>query len=192
MTRKSYVAAIDDVLKPMGFTREGQEWSRQIGTVAEHVDLQVSSIAGTTANLWSYDTATSDLLKKAIPWKPNVGMAPSAWRIGTLMTGYDRWWKNDPNGPAELAEALRVHAGPFFEARRSLEDQARLFGRAAPRWTSGNTSSRMYLALTLFRMGELEEACAALRNPPKTIPPSWRAEAESIRKWLGCPPWSQD
>jgi hypothetical protein len=151
----------------------------------------VSSIAGTTANLWSYDGATNDLLKAAIPWKPDVTMVLGAWRIGTLMSGYDRWWKNDPNGPTELAEAIRLHAPPFFEARRSLEDQARLFGRAAPRWTSGNTPSRTYLALTLFRMGELEEACAALRNPPKTIPASWLAQAESIRRWLGCPPEPQ-
>jgi len=187
MNRKSYLAAIDAVLKPMGFMREGKEWSRCIGTVEEHVDLQVSSIAGTTANLWSYDTATSDLLKKAIPWKPDIGMVLSPWRIGTLMTGYDRWWKNDPNGPAELAEALRVHVPPFFEARRSLEDQARFFGRAEPRWKAGNTKTRIYLALTLYRMGQLGEACAALQNPPKTAPAPWLAQAESVRKWLGCP-----
>ena len=190
MTRKSYVVAVDSVLKPMGFTREGREWSRRIGTVVEHVDLQVSSIAGTTANLWSYDTATSDLLKEAIPWEPEVGMVLSAWRIGTLMSGYDRWWKNDPNGPTELAEALRVQVPPFFEARRSLEDQAHFFGRGEPRWKPGSATSRIYLALTLFRMGEREEACAALANPPKTTPPSWLAQAESVRKWLGCPPRS--
>lgn len=187
MTGKSYVAAIDSVLKPMGFTREGKEWSRHIGTVAEHVDLQVSSIAGTTANLWSYDTATSDLLKKAIPWKQNVGMVLSPWRIGELMTGYDRWWKNDPNGPAELAEALRIHAPPFFEARRSLEAQAARFGRAADKWSKSDTDRRIYLALTLYRMGELDEACQALRNPPKTTPASWLAEIESVQRWLGCP-----
>lgn len=190
MTRKSYVAAVDSVLKPMGFTREGKEWSRLVGTVFEHVDLQVSSTAGTTANLWSYDTATSDLLKKAIPWKPDVGMVLSAWRIGDLMDGRDRWWKNDPNGPTELAEALKIHVPPFFEARRALEDQARFFGRAEPRWFPSGTASRMYLALTLYRMGELEEACAALQNPPRTAPVSWLAQAESVRKWLGCHPKS--
>ena len=192
MTRKSYTAALDEVLKPVGFTRQGKDWSRRIGTVVEHIGLQVSSIAGTTANLWSYDEATNDLLKEAIPWKSDVGMVLRAWRIGTLMDGYDHWWKNDPNGPAELAVAIKVHAAPFFEARRSLEDQARLFGRAQPRWTRGNTASRMYLALTLYRMGELEEACAALRNPPRTAPASWLARAESVRKWLGCPPRTQD
>jgi hypothetical protein len=192
MTRQSYVGAIDGVLKPMGFSREGREWSRRIGTVVDTVDLQVSSIAGTTANLWSYDTATSDLLKEAIPWKPDIVMVPSASRIGILMNGYDRWWKNDPNGPTEVAEALSLHVSPFFEARRSLADQARFFGRAEPRWTPGRTTTRIYLALTLYRMGELEEACAALQNPPRTVPASWLAQAESVRKWLGCPPRSPE
>jgi len=192
MTRMSYVAAVDSVLKPIGFTREGKEWSRRVGTMSEHIDLQVSSIAGTTANLWSYDTETSELLKKAIPWKADVGMVLSAWRIGDLMNGNDRWWKNDPNGPSELAEALRIHAPPFFEARRSLEDQARFFGRAEPRWFRSGTASRIYLALTLYRMGELEEACIALQNPPRTAPASWLAQAESVRKWLGCPSRSSD
>ncbi|HEX3887380.1 MAG TPA: DUF4304 domain-containing protein [Phenylobacterium sp.] len=186
--RKSYVSALDEALRPMGFTRQGKEWSRRMGTVIEHIGLQASSIAGTTANLWSYDSATNDLLKEAIPWKPDVGMVLSAKRIGTLMNGRDRWWKNDPNGPTELAEAIRTHAPPFFEARRSLEDQARCFGRAEPRWKPGGTTSRIYLALTLYRMGELEEACAALRNPPKTTPESWLAQAESVRKWLECQP----
>lgn len=184
MTRKSYAAAIDEVLKPMGFARQGKEWTRKIGTVIEQVGLQVSSIAGTTANFWSYDAATNDLLKTATPWKPDAGMVLSTQRIGQLIDGYDRWWKNDPNGPIELAEAIRTHAPPFFEMRRSLEDQARCFGRAQPRWTSGNTASRIYLALTLYRMGETEEARAVLQNPPKTAPASWLAQAESVREWL--------
>jgi hypothetical protein len=119
-------------------------------------------------------------------------MVLPAWRIGELMNGYDRWWKNDPNGPTELTEALKIHVPPFFEARRSLEDQARFFGRAEPRWKPGSATDRIYLALTLYRMGELEEACAALQNPPKTTPASWLAQAESVRQWLGCPPRSQD
>jgi hypothetical protein len=188
VTRKSYAAAIDGVLKPIGFARQGKEWVRKIGTVVEHVGLQVSSIAGTTANLWSYDAATNDLLKVAIPWKPDAGMVLSTRRIGQLMDGHDRWWKNDPNGPIELAEAIKTHAPSFFEARRSLEDQARCFGRAEPRWKPGSTASRIYLALTLYRMGEMEEARAVLQNPPKTAPASWLTQAESVRDWLECAP----
>jgi hypothetical protein len=113
---------------------------------------------------------------------------PSAWRIGTLMDGYDRWWKNDPNGPAELAEALRLHAPPFFEGRRSLESQAMQFGTTADRWRRGDTHRRIYLALTLYRLGELDEACEVLRDPPKTTPAPWLAQVESVRQWLGCRP----
>ena len=191
MTRKSYVVALDEVLAPMGFKRTEKQWSRVVGTMREEVSLQWSQFAGTTANLWSKDLATEELLRQAIPWKRTALLA-SIDRIGELMRGNDRWWKNDPNGPAELAEAIRVHAPPYFEGKRSLEDQARLFGRAEPRWMPSGTASRMYLALTLYRMGELEEACAALRGPPpRTAPTSWVAQAESVRKWLGCPPWSQ-
>lgn len=189
MRRKSYVSALDEVLNPLGFQRVGRVWSRHVGTVLERIDLQVSSIAGTTANLWTKDLATEALLQEAIPWKRPIGIIQEGVRIGGLMEGnLDRWWKNDPNGPAELAEALKTHAPPFFEASRSLEDQARFFGRAEPRWKPSGTANRIYLALTLYRMGELQEACAALQNPPRTAPTSWLAQAESVRTWLGCPP----
>jgi hypothetical protein len=46
MGRKSYGAALTDVLKSQGFTREGQWWSRTVVTVLEQVDLQRSSVAG--------------------------------------------------------------------------------------------------------------------------------------------------
>lgn len=186
MSRKTYAAALDAVLIPMGFKRGERSWSRTVGTVLEEIDLQKSQIAGTTANLWSKDLATEELLRRAIPWRRPLDLLPSVWRIGTLMNGNDRWWKNDPNGPAELAEAIRIHAPAFFEARRSLEDQARLFGRAEARWKPSGTARRIYLALTLHRMGQKDEACAVLQGPPRTAPAAWLAQAESVRKWLEC------
>jgi hypothetical protein len=185
MSRKSYVAALDKVLKPMGFTRKGKVWSRQVGTIVEKVDLQWSQFAGTTVNLWSGDTATDELLREAVPGTEPIVFFST--RLGHLIDGNDRWWKNDPNGPAEVAELIALHAPAFFEGRRSLEDQARWFGRANPRWTRSITGSRIYLALTLYRMGEVEEACRVLTNPPRTAPPSALALAESVRRWLGCP-----
>lgn len=117
MKRKSYVSALDEALNPLGFQRVGRVWSRHVGTVLEQIDLQVSSIAGTTANLWTKDLATEALLQEAIPWKRPIGIIQESVRIGELMEGrLDRWWKNDANGPAELAEALRVHAPPISRA----------------------------------------------------------------------------
>jgi hypothetical protein len=182
MTRKSYAAALDEVLRPMGFTRDGKQWSRKVGTIVEKVGLQWSQFAGTTVNLWSRDSATDELLRKAVP--DTDGIAFGTTRLGQLIDGNDRWWKNDPSGPAEVAELIKLHAERFFEGHRCLEDQARLFGRANPRWTRSNTPNRIYLALTLYRMGEVEEACRALTNPPRTAPASALAMAERVRQWL--------
>lgn len=187
MKRKSYVSALDEALNPLGFQRVGRVWSRHVGTVLEQIDLQVSSIAGTTANLWTKDLATEALLQEAIPWKRPIGIIQESVRIGELMEGrLDRWWKNDANGPAELAEALRVHAPPYFESHRSLGAQAGYYGRGSPRWYS--VPGRIYLALTLHRMGESEEACRVLSDPPKSVVGTWRAQVDSVRDWLGCPP----
>lgn len=182
MSRKSYPAALNEVLKPMGFIRDGKWWSRTVGTVQERVNLQTSSIAGTTANLYTKDLATEELLCEAIPWKRPMGMVEFGMRIGELMRGNDKWWRNDPDGPAELAEAMGTHAEAHFASRRSLEDQARWFGRQSDKF--GPASLRIYLALTLYRMGEIDEALRALENPPKTMTPSWIPQVESVRQWL--------
>jgi hypothetical protein len=184
MRRQSYVSALDEVLKPLGFQRVGRRWSRVVGDVLEEVDLQVSSVAGTTANLWSKDLVTEDLLRQAIPWKRPMGIIQEGQRVGEVMCGRDIWWKNDPNGPAELAEAIRVHAPSYFEAQRDLEDQANQFGRRAPKW--GLTPNRIYLALTLYRMGEVEEAFRALSHAPRSVGGTWKAQLDSVRAWLGC------
>jgi hypothetical protein len=176
----SYVAAVDKVLMPMGFVRTGREWIRHVGTVEEGVNLQRSQIAGTTSNLWSKDLATEELLRVAIPWlRPSI-MVVFSWRIGRLVSGRDLWWKNDPNGPAELSAALQKHVDPFFEPRRSLEAQAINYGRLSSKWGP----SQINLALTLYRMGEIGEALQALANPPRTIPEVWKKQAESLRDWI--------
>ncbi len=128
-TRSSLVDPVDNI----GLFRSSP--AVNAGDVLEQIDLQVSSIAGTIANLWAKDVATEDLLREAIPWKRPTGIIQEGYRIGHLMDGnLYRWWKNDPNGQVELARALRVRAPPYFEARRSLEDQAISFGRKATRW----------------------------------------------------------
>jgi hypothetical protein len=180
VSRTSYVSAIDKVLKPIGFVRAGREWIRQVGTVEEGVDLQTSQIAGATANFWSKDLATEALLPDAVPWLQPAIMVVFSTRIGQLMCGQDRWWKNDPNGPAELSAALQEHVDSFFEARRSLEAQAINYGRLSTKWGP----SQINLALTLYRMGEVEEACRALEKPPRTIPEVWKRQAESVRNWI--------
>lgn len=185
MSRKTYPAALAKALAPLGFAREGMTLSRRHGDLLEQVNIQVSQIAGVTANLWTRNLATEDLHRQVFSGRPPAYTQIFLTRIGTIIDGYDRWWRRDPNGPAELAEAVRVHAPPYFESHRSLESQAHWFGRLEPKWR--NSYSRIYLALTLYRMGALDEARAALKNPAKALAPSAQAEIDVLLRWLGDP-----
>jgi hypothetical protein len=182
MSRKSYSAALDEVLKPAGFTRDGRWWSRTVGSVLEQVDLQTSSIAGTTANLWSKDLETARVLK-SIECEAPLDIVQFGERIGHLINGYDRWWRNDPNGPSQLADAVRVHGLPWFDSVRSLDDQARRFGRGNSQpWRTANLPA---LAVTLYRLGAFDEAFTLFEaSVPKTAIPGLIARGRCVQRWL--------
>ena len=75
-------------------------------------------------------------------------------RIGQLTHGRHReWGKDEPNGPAEMAEAVRVHGLPWFDRVRSVEDQAaQWYGRYWDKSPWRNTRLPE-LAVTLYRLG---------------------------------------
>jgi hypothetical protein len=140
MSRLSYTKALDDLLRPLGFQRQGRDWTRVRGDILERLDLQKSWIdGGVTVNVWAKDLQTENILK-GIPCEAELGIVQFGVRIGTLMDGHDRWWRNDPNGPAELVEAVRVYGVPWFDRVRSLEDQAsKWYGRGTSQpWRASN------------------------------------------------------
>ena len=183
MSRTSYLKALDDLLRPLGFQRRGREWVRVRGDIEERLDLQKSWIdGGVTVNLWARDLETEKILK-SIPCETPLGIIQFGERIGTLIDGRDRWWRNDPNGPAELAEAVRVHGVPWFDRVPSVEEEAvRWPYRGTQIWRSPNLPA---LAVTLYRVGKLEEALALFEAPvPKTAIPSLVARGRCVQRWL--------
>lgn len=185
MTRLSYTKAIDGVLQPLGFERSGKDWTRVRGDIWDCVNLQKSWVDGSlTVNLYAKDLETERILK-SIMCDTVLGVRPVYERIGPLIDGYDRWWKNDPNGPAELAEAVRMHALPWFDRIQSLEDQAlhwHFRSATAQPWRRRDLPE---LAVTLYRLGELEEALALFDAPvPKTAIATLVAEGRCVQRWL--------
>lgn len=184
MSRASYTKSLDKLLMPLGFTREKSWWSRIRGDLLEQLDLQKSWInGGVTINLWAKDLVTEAMLK-SIPSKQPLGISQHGLRLGTLVDGKDRWWKNDPNGPAEVAELVKAHAIPWFDRVRTLEQQAeKWFGRwAYVGWSSPNLGA---LAMTLYRLGELDEALAIFDAPMRrTANPDYVASLRCLEAWL--------
>jgi len=186
VARKSYIAALTEVLQPEGFSRDGQWWSRTVGTVLEQTDLQRSSVAGggVTVNLWSKDLETEKILQGIECERPVRIM--SGGRISSLVPsfdGYDRWWRNDPDGPLELAGLVRVYGLPWLEGLRSLEAQAKQYGRGGSRQWRNPTLAP--LAVTLYRLGAIDEALALFEEPaPKTAIPSLVSDGRCVQRWL--------
>lgn len=182
MSRSSYSKALDRLLRPLGFQREGSDWIRVRGELWECVNLQISWVAGVTANIEMKDLETEKILR-SIPCEKPIFMAPISMRIGHLIDGYDRWWKNAPHGPAELVAAVETYGLPWLDKVRTPEDQAtRWYGRETKRPWRGNMT---VLPITLYRMGELAEALALFDAPvPKTANPVFVAQAKCVQLWL--------
>ena len=189
MTRKTYQSAIEEVLRPEGFVlqvepgRRNKTWRRDEGGSRDEVYLEHVQDLGVTISLSTVNLAAMEFLRDVAG---TVGMViPVHCRIDALIGGKSRWWKKDPNGPAEVAELIRTYALPFFEGEHDVGRQLTRFGRGREKW--GGVVSRLYLAATLHLMGETQEACEALRNIPRTTPSSWKARVEQMRLRLGCP-----
>jgi hypothetical protein len=183
VSQPSYAKAFDKILKPRGFQREGNDWIRTRGDISERVDLQVSSIAGFTANVAKKDLETERIIR-TIPCHGPVGAGEIIVRIGDLIDGRDRWWKNDPLGPAELSEAIETYGLPWFDGVNTLEEQAaHWYGRGARKPWRGPYAAE--LAVTLYRMGELDEALALFDPPaPKTVIPFVLTSGRCVQRWL--------
>jgi hypothetical protein len=191
MKAPTYRRALNELLTPLGFVIQTKDnWVRRVGDVEECIDLQRSAYGlGVTVNIWSVDLVSRKMLEDAVPpGAPGLKYWVSE-RLGHFLGPYDKWWKGDPNGPAVVAEAVREHALPFLERMRPLEAQADRLGRRGVGQGVPHISSRLQLAVTLYRMGEREEACRALMIPKRrTEIPAWAAQVQPLRDFLGCSP----
>lgn len=121
---------------------------------------------------------------------PNGSPAHFAYggkRIGHLIDGYDRWWRQDPNGPKELAGAIAAHAPAYFDSLLMPVAVSKLREFAAEDREWSQATGVIRLALMLHRVGEKEEACKVLdRKLSKFTPKALLDDVESVRRWLGC------
>jgi hypothetical protein len=191
MGGKSFTRALQEVLEPEGFVRNGRMWIRERSGLKDMIGLQTSSYLGSTVNIHFVDLISLGILYDALPPKLRDFAYPVNARISELMGEvYDKWWRRTPGAAAEVAEAVRMFALPFFEQLHPLESQANRYGRrAAPSERFVGGPSAMFLAVTLMRMGEREEACAVLNKPHRRRDMQiWIDRIAALRRHLGCEP----
>lgn len=189
MSSRSFVSALQSALEPHQFDRRGDDWIRVRGDIWECVNRQAGR-GGVTVNLYMRDLQTEKLYRKVFADDPAAETPAIYQRLGILIDGYDHWWKaGERDSARNMAAALVEHGLPWFDRVRTLEDQAEIWFR---RSIAHSTPSYygyplVQLALTLYRMGEVEEACALVRRPPpRTALPDMIAKVSRTSEWLGC------
>jgi hypothetical protein len=150
----------------------------------ECVNILGSWLGGVTVYVSARDLKTAEILK-SIPCEEDLWLSPITIPIGQLIDGYSRVWTDEPDGPAEMAEAVRVYGVPWFDRVRTVEDQAaKWYGRHSIKgpWRSWSLPQ---LAVTLYRLGELDEALALFQEPPrKTTLPIYVDKCRCVERWL--------
>jgi hypothetical protein len=179
-----YAKALHALLKPLGFARKGNEWTRIRDDIWERVDIYGSWLGGVTVEVSAKDLRTAEILE-AIPCAEELWLSPITLFVGTLIDGRSHWWTDEPDGPAEMAEEVRVYGLPWFDRVRSVEDQAaKWYGRYSTEGPWRNPSLPA-LAVTLYRLGELDEALALFAAPErKTSIASYVAKCRCVERWL--------
>ncbi|WP_397403785.1 DUF4304 domain-containing protein [Phenylobacterium sp.] len=187
MTRLSYTRALDNLLLPLGFERQKNMWTRVSGDIVEQLNLQKSSVDGSvTVNLFAKDRETERIIK-TIPCKHPLWIIQYGVRFPQLIEGSDGrdlWWKNNPEGPAEVAGLAQRYALPWFASVTTVEDQAReWYGRSTRNtWKEPNLAA---IVVTLYRLGELDAALPLFDEPiPRTANPVMVEKARCIQSWV--------
>ena len=182
MKPRSFKAALDGLLLPLGFERDARTWTRQVDGFRDIVDQQVSSIAGTTVNVLSHDLAALAIMAEVTSPGHGIYGAMDPIRVPSRVSGLDTWYHSGGDGPAQLAEVLRVFGLPIFDQMRFLEHRARHMGRFSKRAEMNNR--RLHLAITLHRMGKVEEARRVLSNTPANMKEKWTPIIDALRRRL--------
>lgn len=188
MSEKPIVSELDDLLKPIGFTRQKASWNRRSGYVVEVIDVQVSKTGGTaTVNAGVLDM---DAHVKLWGSKPPAFVEEPACtvraRVGELIDGKDLWWQlNDDQVGAKVSKAITDYVLPFVKRMRSRQDMVQWL-------TNTHVTKKRHpppiinLAILQYFLGKSSEACALLAELEKKAIGAWRARAAEVAERLGC------
>jgi len=151
----SFRSAVNALLAPLGFERQGKDWVRRTDGFVETVGLHVTSI-GTVIDYQSIDLTTRAILMEVNPtWVKNQ---PQFIRLFDP-TG-KQVFRSDTDKPSELARAIHDVVLPFFEKMRTPAGQIEVYKSSVDLGASGYPT---FWAVADWRVGDKASADAKLR-----------------------------
>ena len=188
MSEKAVINKLDDLLKPLGFTRQKTAWNRRSGYVVEVIGVQISK-AGDTATI-NAGVLDTDAHLKLWGSEPPAFVEESACtvgaRVGELIDGKDLWWQlNDGQVTDKVSKAITDSVLPFVKRMRSRQGMVQWL-------TDTQVVKKKYpppiinLAILQNLLGNSSEGCALLAEVRKKAIGAWGARAAEVAKRLGC------
>jgi hypothetical protein len=188
MSHKAVILRLNELLKPLGFTRQKAVWNRRVGNVVDVIDVQVSKAGDTiTVNAGVLDHEVHAKLwgKEAPPFIEEPACTVRA-RIGELIDSNDRWWSlSKVETATEVAEAVKARVLPFLKCMHTRQAMAE--------WLVTTQVVRkkypppiLNLAILKSDLGKNQEACALLADFRGKTVGAWRARFDEVGKRLGC------
>lgn len=188
MSTKAVIDRLDELLKPLGFTRHKATWNRRSDSFVDVIDVQTSK-AGDTMTI-NAGVLHSEVHRKC--WAvelPVVIEEPACIvraRIGQLLDGKDLWWRlGDARILDDVAEKVTAYVLPFLERMHSLAAMEQFL-------TNMKVTNQkyplpvIYLAILKSEQGDRTGACALLTELGEKSVGAWRTRICEVAGRLGC------
>ena len=188
MSTKAVVTRMDELLRPLGFTRQKATWNRKSDSFVDVIDVQTSK-AGESI------TINAGVLHPEVHMKcwgtepPGIVQEPECTvrvRVGQLLDGKDLWWRlNDQRILDEIAQKLTARVLPFLHRMHSV-DAMEEFLTSAQVMNKKYPPPIIYLAILKSEKADRIVACGLLSELSKKTVGKWSVKISEVAERLGC------
>lgn len=188
MNTKPVIARMDELLKPLRFTRHKAIWNRRSDRFVDVVDLQTSK-AGDTV------TINAGVLHPEVHRKcwatelPTIIQEPECTvraRVGQLIDGKDVWWRlSDRKIVDDVVAKTTEYVLPFLGRMHSLDAMEQFLANAQV-MKQKYPPPIIYLAILMNERGDRTGACALLSELGKKTVRAWKTRISEVAERLKC------
>ncbi len=179
--------AINEVLIPAGFSKDGDVWRRASVPWLDVMELQKSK-SGQAATL-NCGIHHPEIYEKC--WG-RPGKTPISYsncivrtRLSELVLGRDEWWKlEDPVAIEAAAEMTKSHGLPFVERMHSLE-RVHDFFQSTNILKKRYPPDIIYLSAIKSQLGDSASARKIMEALEMAVPPSWKRQVLEALNRIG-------
>lgn len=188
MSKKFVIERIEDLLKPIGFRRHKDSWSRQSGPFVDVIDFQISKAKD--ALTLNAGVLHIDIYEKCWGGKPpeviEEPFCTVRFRIGELLGEKDFWWQlTDPKILNDISEKITKHILPSLEKSHSLKAMEEIL-MATQVTRQKYPPPIIYLAILKYELGDIRGASELLSDLRKKTSEPWQVRIDDVFNRIKC------